>query len=64
MNEIEAFYSNSKARDDVDLEFEAIKVEIGDNSVIIFDELENDDPYFVILCNKPLHRCQETFEDD
>jgi hypothetical protein len=64
MNEIEAFDSNSKVGDDVNLEFEVAKVEMGDNFVVIFDELENGDPFFVIICNKPLHRCQETFEDD
>ncbi len=36
MNEIEASNSHSKAKDDVDLEFEATKVEMGDNFVVIW----------------------------
>jgi hypothetical protein len=46
------------------LEFEATKVEMGDNFVVISNKLDNGDPFFVVICNKPLHRCQETFEDD
>jgi hypothetical protein len=37
---------------------------MGDNFAVIFNVLENDDPFFVVPCNKPLHRCQEIFEDD
>jgi hypothetical protein len=46
------------------LELEAIRVEYGNNFAVIYDELENGDPFYVILCNKPLHRCEETFEND
>lgn len=41
MNEIKVSNSNSKVGDDVNLEFEVAKVEMGDNFVIIFYELEN-----------------------
>ncbi len=63
-NETQASNYNSEAINDVDLESEAAKVEMGDNFVVILDELENDDPFYVVLCNKPLHRCKETFDDD
>ncbi len=33
------------------------KVEVGDNFVVISYEFENGDPFYVILCDKPLHRC-------
>lgn len=38
-------------------ETKATKVEVGDNYVVVANELENGDPFFVILCNKPLNRC-------
>jgi hypothetical protein len=38
-------------------ETKAAKVEVGDNYVVVANELENGDPFFVVLCNKPLHRC-------
>jgi hypothetical protein len=53
-----------KVGDDVDLESKATKVEIGDNFAIIFDELENSDPFYVVICNKPLHRCEKTFDHE
>jgi hypothetical protein len=34
------------------------KVEFGDNFAIISNELENGDPFYVIFCNKSLHRCK------
>jgi hypothetical protein len=37
---------------------------VGDNFAIISNELENGDPFYVILCDKPLHWCEATFEDD
>jgi hypothetical protein len=46
-----------------DIEIEATKVEIGDNYVVVLDELENKDAFFVVLYNKPLHRRVETFND-
>jgi hypothetical protein len=42
------------------LESEATKVEMGDNFAIIFDELENGDPFYVVIYNKLVHRCEET----
>jgi hypothetical protein len=58
MIEIEALDFDSIARNDGDLEFEATRVELGDIIVVIFDDLENGDPFFVVLCNKPLHMCE------
>jgi hypothetical protein len=43
---------------DHDFENEMSKVEVGDNFTIIVDELENGDPFFVILHDKTLHRCE------
>jgi hypothetical protein len=40
---------------DEDIENEVAKVEVGDNFAIISNELENGDPFYVILCDKPLH---------
>lgn len=64
VNETQAFDSYSQVGDDVDLEFEVAKVEMGDNFAFIFHELENGDPLFVVFYNMHLHRCQQTFEDD
>jgi hypothetical protein len=58
MIEIEALDFDSVAKKDGDLEFEAARVELGDIIVVIFDDLENGDPFFVVLCNKPLHMCE------
>jgi hypothetical protein len=55
---------NQKNENEHDSEFEAAKVEVGDTFVVIIDELENGDPFYFILCNKALYRCEETFEDD
>jgi hypothetical protein len=41
--------------------YEAAKIEIGDNFV---DELENGDLFFVVFCNKLLHQCDVTFNND
>ncbi len=49
---------------DGDLESEAIRVELGDNFVVISNDLENGDPFFVVLCNNPLHMCEQTFENN
>jgi hypothetical protein len=64
MNNVEGFNLELEARDDGDMEFEATNVEIGDNVIIIANELENGDPFYILLCNRPLHRCQDTFEDE
>ncbi len=64
LSEIETPSSESKNENEHDLEFEAAKVEVGDTFVVIIDELDNGDPFYFILCNKALYRCEETFEDD
>jgi 23S rRNA A1618 N6-methylase RlmF len=64
MNETKASNLDLKVGDDVDLESKATKVEIGDNFVVIFYELENNDPFYVVICNKPFHRCEETFDGE
>jgi hypothetical protein len=54
--------SQSKEFDaDEDNETKATKVEVGDNFVVIVGEMENGDLFFVILWDKPLHRCEVTF---
>jgi hypothetical protein len=65
MNKIKGV-SNSHLEDgdQTNLESKATKVELGDNFVIIFDELEHGDLFYVILCNKLLHRCEQTIEDE
>jgi hypothetical protein len=39
-----------------DFESEATKVEVGDNFVVLLDELEKNDPFYVLLSGKPLHQ--------
>jgi hypothetical protein len=46
------------------LEFEGEKVEMGDNFVVFFWWIGKWWSILFYFCNKPLHRCQETFEDD
>jgi len=58
MNNVEGANLELEDGDDNDMEFEATNVEIGDNVVVIADELENGDPFYILLCNRPLHRCQ------
>jgi hypothetical protein len=48
---------------DENWENEVAKVEIGDNYVVIAKELENGDPFYVVFCDKPLHRCETIFTD-
>ncbi len=63
MNVIEPLNQDAKSRDDDhDVESKSARVESSDNFVIIYDESENGDPFYVIICNKPL--CEETFEND
>ncbi len=64
MTKIEALDFDLDARNDGDLESKATRVELGDNFVVISNDLENGDPFFVVLCNKPLHMCEQTFEDN
>lgn len=35
---------------------------MGDNFIVIYNKLKNEDPSYIIICNKPLHKCEETFE--
>jgi len=63
MNEIEgALDLDSKDGDRTNLESEAAKVELGDNFTVIFDEFKHGDPFYVVLCNKLLHRCEQSLE--
>jgi hypothetical protein len=57
MNEIEGAL-DSKDGDHIDLELKAANVELVDNFAIISNELEHGDPFYVVFCNKPLHRCE------
>jgi hypothetical protein len=47
-----------------DGESKVAKIKVGDNFVIVVDELENVDPFFVILCDHDLHQCEATFQDE
>jgi hypothetical protein len=43
--------SHDSNTNDEGFESEVAKVEVGDNFVIISNELENGDPFYVILCD-------------
>ncbi len=45
MTNVDGSNSNSKARDDCNLECEVAKVEIGDTIVVITNAMENGDPF-------------------
>jgi hypothetical protein len=47
----------------VDCEAEVAKVEVGDNYVIVVEELEEGDPFYIVLCNQPIYQCPTTFTD-
>jgi hypothetical protein len=64
MTNIDDSNSESQVRNDCDFECEVAKVEIGDIVVVIANAMDNDDLFYILLCNRPLHRCQETFEDE
>jgi hypothetical protein len=64
MNEVEASLLDSDFGDDDNMESQAINIELGGNFAIISNELENGDVFYVVLFNKSLHRCDETFEND
>ncbi len=65
MNNMEGSEFDSDANEGLcDLEFKVVCVELGDNFAIISEELENGDPFYVIHCIKPLHRCSQTFENE
>jgi hypothetical protein len=44
-----------------DNEIEVTKVKIGNNCVVVANEQKNRDAFFMVIYNKPLHRCMETF---
>jgi hypothetical protein len=43
--------SNDSNTNDEGFESEAARVEVGDNFVVISDELKNGDPFYVLLCD-------------
>ncbi len=45
-------------------ESKATTIKVGDNFAIVVDELENGDPFFVILCDHALHQCEATFQNE
>jgi len=47
-----------------DGESKATKIEVGDNFVVIANELGNGDPFFVILCDHVLHQCKAPFQNE
>jgi hypothetical protein len=63
-NEDDDFEAAKAEDDDVDLEDEAAKVEVGFNVAVMSDVLEKGDPFFLILCDKALFLNSETFTDD
>jgi hypothetical protein len=63
MNEVEASLLNSDFGDDDVVESQATSIELGDNFVVICNELENGDSFYVVLFNKSLHS-EDNFEDD
>jgi hypothetical protein len=67
MTKIEASNSYLNVGDDGDLEFEVARVELGDNFVVIPNDLENGDPFLLffatnhcICVNRPLKTIGET----
>jgi hypothetical protein len=44
------------------VESKTTKIEVGDNFAIVANELENGDPFYLILCNKPLPYYLITFK--
>jgi hypothetical protein len=63
MNNVEGSNSKFEVGNDGDMKSKATNVEIGDNVAVIANELENGDPFYILLCNRPFHRCQKTFDD-
>jgi hypothetical protein len=48
MNNVEGSDSKFEVGNDDDMESEATNVEIGDNVVVITDELENGNPFYIL----------------
>ena len=58
-------FEATKAKDeDVDLEEEAAKIQVGFNVAVMSDVIEKGDPFFLILCNKVLFFNPKAFTDD
>jgi hypothetical protein len=55
INEMNASNIDFENGDDCDLEYEIGKVKVGNNFVVIVNELENNDPFCLVICNKPLY---------
>ena len=52
-----------EAEDEVDLDSEAQRVEVGDTYVVYTDRPENGDRFFLVLCDMPVHSNNATFTD-
>jgi hypothetical protein len=63
INEMNASNIDFENGDDCDLEYEIRKVKVGNNFVVIANELENNDPFYLVICNKPLY-AKKTFDVD
>lgn len=51
---------NNDVDSNVDCGYEVTKVEVGDNYVIIVNELKEGDPFYIILYNQPMDHCPTT----
>jgi hypothetical protein len=49
--------------DDCDLEYEIRRVKVRNNFVVIANELENNDRFYLVICSKPLY-AKKTFDVD
>lgn len=52
-----------EGEDECDLDSEASRVEIGDTYVVYTDLPEHGDPFFLVLCDMPVHNNNATFTD-
>jgi hypothetical protein len=55
INEVNAIDIDFKNGNDCPLEYEIGRVKMGNNFVVIANELENNDPFYLVICNKPLY---------
>jgi hypothetical protein len=55
--------SEKDLNSNVDCETEAAKVEVGDNYIVFTKELEEGDPFYIVMCNQPVYQCLATFID-
>jgi hypothetical protein len=58
MIEIEALDSDQLLEMTIIWNLKLQRVELGDIIVVISNDLENGDPFFVVFCNKPSHMCE------